>query len=803
MNRYLTFLILVLLPRLCYSGNPDALKRFDFDPGDSPYLQNPEMAIGFVDSSANFWRSVYDSQLGGFYSDVDKFGNAIGSTKHLISQTRNAYGFVRAYMLTGKPEHLEMAEAALEFMYQHNWDHLHGGWHGNLDRNGEPVDPFADKTAFNQHYALLGIAAYFEATRDTSHWNWLIRGYDHLENVYWDSRSGLLGYYDVTDFDALNARNKSFNATVDAITTHLLYLYLMTEDPIYKTRLQELADEIIDHLVASMPAQAIGFVEKFDSNWNRDNSQTMTAMGHVLKSGWCLGRIYQIDPNPDYITNGHTLLSHVWDNAYDHEFGGPYKDYDRVTGEMLLHGLADTSKAWWQMEQAVTAGLQLFEITGDSTYWHMADESLDFFMTFFVDREFGEVYADRTRRGDIAYNENKGSRWKAAYHSTELGYYVYLYGNLLARNEPVTLHYNFTEAAEERGFPMTPLAIADSKLRIKEVLHEGQVYTNFDPEDRILTLPAGVVGHFEVTYERTGAGLNRSPIVVNAIDPVTLVEGGDQYVRDLTAPPEVFSDPDDDQLTFSAISANPEIAAVSVMETELTLEPRSEGTTTASVTANDGKGGEISTSFSITVLARLSRPLLFLPPNGAADVTTSPVLAWTPVDGATSYRVQVATAANFADSILVDAENTSAAFGLENLEYSVTYYWRVRALNEFGESEWSEVWHFTISDDPTSVDQITAGIPRRFGLSQNYPNPFNPKTSIEYQLPKQTQVKLTIYNLVGQRVITLADQNHPAGYYTVQWDGTDHAGRRVASGVYLYRLETTDFVQVRKVTLIW
>ncbi|NNG26605.1 MAG: T9SS type A sorting domain-containing protein [Ignavibacteriaceae bacterium] len=122
-------------------------------------------------------------------------------------------------------------------------------------------------------------------------------------------------------------------------------------------------------------------------------------------------------------------------------------------------------------------------------------------MTHFVDHIYGEVYADRTRYGGFAWNEEKGSDWKAGYHSTETGYYTYLYGSLFYTYEPVTLHYNYEPLNYKREFILTPLAIKDSNLIISQVLKDGQVYSNFDPYDRILTLPANEEGHFEVTYQ--------------------------------------------------------------------------------------------------------------------------------------------------------------------------------------------------------------------------------------------------------------------------------------------------------------
>jgi len=468
----------------------------------SPYLEDPSLAIGYVDSCADFWVGTWDENFGGFYTNIDKYGDVIyNSDKHMLTQTRNVYGLTRAFMLTGDIRFLDMAREGLDFMYEHSWDEAYGGWLNELDQLGNPIYPTSPKTAFYQHYAILGTTAYYEATRDTVDWNWLMTGYDHLDRVFWDTRPQYLGYFDESNANSSSAWDKSFNATVDAITTHLLYLYLMTEDQVYKDRLLELAEEMMDRLVGSMPQQAIGFVEMFDSDWNSNNNEPMTIMGHVLKTGWCLSRICQLEFDQEYIDASEALFQDVWDNGYDHDFGGPYKDYNRITGEMLMWGNPDTCKAWWQLEQAATHGLQMFSLTRDSLYLRMADESVDFYMHNFVDREYGEVYANRTRYGDFAWNENKGEGGKAGYHSIELGYYLYLYGNLFIKQKPVTIHYNFVESTSERRMVMTPIAVADSLLRIQNVLHEGQPYASFDPDQRILVLPPGVCGHFEVTFE--------------------------------------------------------------------------------------------------------------------------------------------------------------------------------------------------------------------------------------------------------------------------------------------------------------
>lgn len=88
------------------------------------------------------------------------------------------------------------------------------------------------------------------------------------------------------------------------------------------------------------------------------------------------------------------------------------------------------------------------------------------------------------------------------------------------------------------------------------------------------------------------------------------------------------------------------------------------------------------------------------------------------------------------------------------------------------------------------------GMPEGFSLSNN-PNPFNPTTTLYFDLPHDSHVKLEIYNILGQRVETLVDQYLPAGSYSYEWNGS-----KMASGIYLYSLTTDSGVYTRKMTLM-
>jgi len=111
-----------------------------------------------------------------------------------------------------------------------------------------------------------------------------------------------------------------------------------------------------------------------------------------------------------------------------------------------------------------------------------------------------------------------------------------------------------------------------------------------------------------------------------------------------------------------------------------------------------------------------------------------------------------------------------------------------------------------ISHSPSIVSDVDdddlLGLPRQFALAQNYPNPFNPNTTIDFNLARRSEVTLEVFNILGERVVTLVDAILPAGRHSVQFEAVDDTGRPIASGVYLYRLTTSEFVSTKKMMLL-
>ena len=105
-------------------------------------------------------------------------------------------------------------------------------------------------------------------------------------------------------------------------------------------------------------------------------------------------------------------------------------------------------------------------------------------------------------------------------------------------------------------------------------------------------------------------------------------------------------------------------------------------------------------------------------------------------------------------------------------------------------------------ENPALEIYNNAQIPKEYILNQNYPNPFNPVTTLRYDLPEQSDVTITIYNMLGRKVKTLVNSTQDAGFKSVIWDATNYQGNPVSAGVYLYQIQAGEFVQTKKMVLL-
>jgi len=187
---------------------------------------------------------------------------------------------------------------------------------------------------------------------------------------------------------------------------------------------------------------------------------------------------------------------------------------------------------------------------------------------------------------------------------------------------------------------------------------------------------------------------------------------------------------------------------------------------------------------------------------------------WHPFQGRMD-EVRVWKIARSQQQILKTMRDTLSAAYYSSPDSGLVAYWRFDKLEDLGiggdgpddvrdlsiygnHSDLVGTAHLVPSDLPTAIHANARQIARKLRLFQNYPNPFNPLTTIHYELPITDYVRLTIFNLLGQKVATLVSKKQAAGTYQVEWDA-----RGFASGVYYYRLSTEKgFVYTRKLILL-
>ncbi|MFZ0390158.1 MAG: FlgD immunoglobulin-like domain containing protein, partial [Calditrichia bacterium] len=212
------------------------------------------------------------------------------------------------------------------------------------------------------------------------------------------------------------------------------------------------------------------------------------------------------------------------------------------------------------------------------------------------------------------------------------------------------------------------------------------------------------------------------------------------------------------------------------------------------LTITDAGGNTQQLSFNIELPnpeMKISYSLPPLPPAGAFDARF-----------AGDYRISE----NSEDIIQLQASAWPLTLHAKNLPAAEQYALEeILSSGEAGETHLLQDGGKAVIGNP-QVKAVrlfkTETVPLTFTVAQNYPNPFNPATEIRYSLPAETQVEITIYNALGQRVKTLLSGRQAAGNYTVSWNATNDNEQAVGSGLYFYRVKAGENTAMKKMLLV-
>lgn len=180
--------------------------------------------------------------------------------------------------------------------------------------------------------------------------------------------------------------------------------------------------------------------------------------------------------------------------------------------------------------------------------------------------------------------------------------------------------------------------------------------------------------------------------------------------------------------------------------------------------------------------------------------------------GATSYADSISVWVNITDSLPANFTfrlgsivwPAGSVYGnFTNYQYDLSFFAGMDVRIAFRYNMDCAVDGFTVLMDKVQmlgtvgINPIGTNLPKNYALGQNYPNPFNPTTKIKFDLPRNSQVRLEVYNNLGQLVKLLYDGYTKAGYYETQFDGSG-----LSSGMYYYRLSTPEYVETKKMILV-
>jgi len=318
---------------------------------------------------------------------------------------------------------------------------------------------------------------------------------------------------------------------------------------------------------------------------------------------------------------------------------------------------------------------------------------------------------------------------------------------------------------------------------------------------------------------------NSAPFVFQPMEDVAVDEDADTLSLSING---VFDDADiinGDTLTLTAISLNTDLITIGSDTNEvpyMIFVSNANGETDVVVTATDLAGLSVNDTVHVTVNAVNDAPSSFALQSVTSLIMSSSELStgtisfsWgesSDVDGDTvmyhfTGTLSVGTYSEQYDTTVTDTNYSLISYqSLYDLMFSLNTMtaaveWDVSA-DDGQVIVASSNGPLTLTIDGSSLGIEDEAIPDVFALHQNYPNPFNPVTTLHYDLPENSFVNITIYDMLGRQIRTLVNQRQEAGFKTAQWNATNNSGKPMSAGVYLYQIQAGEFVQTKKMVLL-
>ena len=364
-----------------------------------------------------FWlEKTIDRENGGFYGRIDGHGVLHKEAeKGAILNARILWTFSAAYRVLRKPEYLEAATRAKDYVIAHFYDKEFGGTYWSLDYLGQPKD--TKKQFYAIGFMIYGLSEYARATGDKEALDYAIRLFDTIESHSFDRENN--GYIEactrewgeiadmrLSDFDANYPKSQNTHLHIIEPYTNLFRVW---KDERLERALRNLINIFTDHILNPVTHHLDLF---FENDWTRGAGH-LESYGHDIECSWLMHEAALVLGDKDVLAKVEPVVQMVAKASEK----GLNADGSMIHEANLDTGHVDDDLHWWVQAETVVGFFNIYQYFGDETALDKAERCWQYIKDNLIDRENGEWYWSRHADGTLNTDDDKAGFWKCPYHN--------------------------------------------------------------------------------------------------------------------------------------------------------------------------------------------------------------------------------------------------------------------------------------------------------------------------------------------------------------------------------------------------